>query len=820
MKDEGKIIFFSGLSRAAMTRRIVFLVLLGGVLGLGIFTTYSASRWSGRPFPGFLVTPRLSISGVGLYNWTGTTAGLISYDVILKADDRDLGSQKELYEYASRRAQGEPIRYTIKRDGRIFEAAIAPMRFTLTDLLFLYGSYFLAGFVFVALGAIIFFLKPDTHLSWISFIITLAMAVYYFSMFDMVSTNVGLYRVYIFAAGFASFAQLHFCLYFPEKARFIDRIPRLQYLPFALAALHITIMEATYPDPTFVTFWKLNPLLAGLTTVILLGTLLRSFFRGRSAIARQRAKVVLLGAGIAFPISNFLLVLGSAFSGSVGKYPILNNYVVLPSLVFPVSIAYAIAKHNLFDVDVFIKRTVGYAIMTAVVGTVYLGLQVGLESIVLVPVFGSAARKFTPVLFAFLVVFLFNPLNRMVQDGVDRMFYRKKFDYKVTVTAVSEALSSVLNLDEIVRKIVHTVRSDMFIDRSGLVLAGAQGERLPAYFVGDDPSDASEEIRSGALPANDPLVELVREKKKLITKYDVAEDPYFADVRETCGRRFEELGASLAVPLVYQGEVKAVLAVGHKKSGHFFTREDIELLQTLASHGAVAIESANLAEQMKKEETVRTNLSRYLSPQIVDRIVQNDVQVNLGGDRKVVTVLFSDIRNFTAITENRPPDQLVKILNEYFTEMAQVIFEHQGSLDKYIGDAIVAVFGSLIPLENPSRNAVAAAVAMMKRLPELNRRWETRYGFYMNIGIGVNTGEVFLGNIGSPERMEFTVIGDAVNVAARFSGLAKQGQVLVTKETCVLLGPDVRIREHPPAAVKGKTGKLEVFEIVYTQADI
>ncbi|MBP2678001.1 MAG: signal transduction histidine kinase, partial [Deltaproteobacteria bacterium] len=601
MKDEGKFVFLSGLSRTAMTRRIVFLVLLGGVLGLGIFTTYSASRWSGRPFPGFLVTPRLSISGVGLYNWTGTTAGLISYDVILKADDRDLGSQKELYEYASRRAQGEPIRYTIKRDGRIFEAAIAPMRFTLTDLLFLYGSYFLAGFVFVALGAIIFFLKPDTHLSWISFIITLAMAVYYFSMFDMVSTNVGLYRAYIFTAGFASFAQLHFCLYFPEKARFVDRIPRLQYLPFALAALHITIMEATYPDPTFVTFWKLNPLLAGLTTVILLGTLLRSFFRGRSAIARQRAKVVLLGAGIAFPISNFLLVLGSAFSGSVGKYPILNNYVVLPSLVFPVSIAYAIAKHNLFDVDVFIKRTVGYAIMTAVVGTVYLGLQVGLESIVLVPVFGSAARKFTPVLFAFLVVFLFNPLNRMVQDGVDRMFYRKKFDYKVTVTAVSEALSSVLNLDEIVRMIVHTVRSDMFIDRSGLVLAGAQGERLPSYFVGDDSSGGSEEIRSDALPADDPLVELVREKKKLVTRYDVAEDPYFADVRETCGRRFEELGASLAVPLVYQGEVKAVLAVGHKKSGHFFTREDIELLQTLASHGAVAIESANLAEQMKKE---------------------------------------------------------------------------------------------------------------------------------------------------------------------------------------------------------------------------
>jgi len=234
----------------------------------------------------------------------------------------------------------------------------------------------------------------------------------------------------------------------------------------------------------------------------------------------------------------------------------------------------------------------------------------------------------------------------------------------------------------------------------------------------------------------------------------------------------------------------------------------------------VAIENAKLAERMQKEEVVRTNLARYLSPQIVDRIVQNNVQMNLGGDRKVVTVLFSDIRNFTTITESRPPDQLITILNEYFTSMAETIFEQQGSLDKYIGDAVVAVFGSLIPVENPARNAVAAAIAMMNRLPELNRRWEKRFGFSMNIGIGVNTGEVFLGNIGSPERMEFTVIGDAVNVASRFSGLAKPGEILVTKETLAHLGADFMVREHPPAEVKGKSGKLEVFEIVYTQPEI
>jgi len=286
-------------------------------------------------------------------------------------------------------------------------------------------------------------------------------------------------------------------------------------------------------------------------------------------------------------------------------------------------------------------------------------------------------------------------------------------------------------------------------------------------------------------------------------------------VKEPCGQRFSEMAASLAIPLVYQDQVKGVLALGYKKSGHFYTRDDIDLLQTLANEGAVAIENARMVEQMRKEETVRTNLARYLSPQIVDQIIEKDMRVNLGGDRKVVTVLFSDIRNFTSITETRPPDQLVQILNEYFTEMAGIIFENQGSLDKYIGDAIVAVFGSLIPLENSAAHAVTAAIEMMNRLPALNDRWMRDYGFTMHIGIGVNTGEVFLGNVGSPERMEFTVIGDAVNVASRLSGVAKPGQILVASSTRKAFGQQLRCNPLPPVQVKGKSEPLDVCEVVY-----
>jgi adenylate cyclase len=236
----------------------------------------------------------------------------------------------------------------------------------------------------------------------------------------------------------------------------------------------------------------------------------------------------------------------------------------------------------------------------------------------------------------------------------------------------------------------------------------------------------------------------------------------------------------------------------------------------MAHQGVVAIENSMLVEQMKKDETVRVNLARYLSPHIVERVIKKDLQVNLGGDRKVVTVLFSDIRGFTRISETLPPDQLVQLLNEYFTEMAKVIFENQGSLDKFIGDAIVAVFGSLISIYNPARTAVQAAIQMMKRLEAANERWIGQYGFAINIGIGINTGEVFLGNIGSPERMEFTVIGDAVNIASRFSGVAHPGQILVTRETLSCLGSDIHHRELSPIEVKGKTGKLAAFEMIYS----
>jgi class 3 adenylate cyclase len=253
-------------------------------------------------------------------------------------------------------------------------------------------------------------------------------------------------------------------------------------------------------------------------------------------------------------------------------------------------------------------------------------------------------------------------------------------------------------------------------------------------------------------------------------------------------------------------------------SGDFHaTESEQRMLLSYATQTAYFLESRELAQKMKDEEAVRTNLARYLSPQIVDQVIEDKMQVNLGGDRKIVTALFSDIRKFTTISETMPPDRLVAILNDYFNEMANIIFYHQGSLDKYIGDALIAVYGSLIELENPVKNCIDSAIAMMKIMSKLNWKWSNRYdGFTMDVGIGINTGEVFVGNIGSVERMEFTVIGDAINVASRFSDLAAPGQILITEPAMKMVEGLFDLEELEPVQVKGKSDKLKVFEVVYT----
>jgi adenylate cyclase len=244
----------------------------------------------------------------------------------------------------------------------------------------------------------------------------------------------------------------------------------------------------------------------------------------------------------------------------------------------------------------------------------------------------------------------------------------------------------------------------------------------------------------------------------------------------------------------------------------------IPILVLLLS-GIVALGYDYLVERLEKRR-VRRTLERYVSRDVVKELLDNPQTFfnSLGGVRKPVTILFSDIRGFTTLTENADSSGLVKQLNEYFEEMVAHVFGHQGSLDKFIGDAVMAVWGNIVShgRETDARNAVATALAMKHSLRKLNEDWKKRGMLELAFGIGINYGEVIVGNLGSSEKMELTVIGDPVNLASRLEGLTKKYHVdLLLGETMApLVGDTYILRTVASVQVKGKTKAVDIFTVM------
>jgi len=220
----------------------------------------------------------------------------------------------------------------------------------------------------------------------------------------------------------------------------------------------------------------------------------------------------------------------------------------------------------------------------------------------------------------------------------------------------------------------------------------------------------------------------------------------------------------------------------------------------------------SIIEERQKRK-LKHIFQRYVSPQVVNLIINSSDKPALGGERKKMTVLFSDIRNFTPMSEKLKPEEVVNVLNEYFTSMAEIIFQYDGTIDKFIGDCIMAFWGAPIYHRDDALRAVKAALGMKKKLQELQKKWEKEGKPPIAVGIGINTGEVVVGNIGSPERMEYTTIGDEVNLASRLQSIAKEGQIFISNSTYREVCEEIEAKEITPVKVKGKSEPVILYEV-------
>lgn len=257
---------------------------------------------------------------------------------------------------------------------------------------------------------------------------------------------------------------------------------------------------------------------------------------------------------------------------------------------------------------------------------------------------------------------------------------------------------------------------------------------------------------------------------------------------------------------------RLVVAVEEIGKGNFAYRVNLARNDELGDLGKAI---NRMAEDLRLKERIQTSFGRYVTPEIVERILASPDDEWMKGIRLEATIIFVDIRGFTAMAEGSDPDAVVDLLNSYFTLVTDIIIQHGGYLDKFVGDTVMGVFGALIPDPAHAESAVRAAVEVRQHLPKLEQRLPATAN-HIQVGIGINTGEVVAGNLGSSKRMEYTVIGDNVNVASRLTDLAGPDEILVSEQTYLKLAKssELTFQSRGAIEVKGRKEPVKIYEVL------
>ncbi|MBI5543683.1 MAG: GAF domain-containing protein [Deltaproteobacteria bacterium] len=311
-----------------------------------------------------------------------------------------------------------------------------------------------------------------------------------------------------------------------------------------------------------------------------------------------------------------------------------------------------------------------------------------------------------------------------------------------------------------------------------------------------------------SIRVSDTLVqEILRERQGVLTS-DAKSDERFNKAESVI---LTGVRSAIGVPILVGKEVRAVLVLATKERVDVFTRYDLDVLLAIAAQATLSLEVAENARQLASDAANRAQLARYLSPALVEQIASGVLGLSATGEAHEVTLLFADISGFTDLAEQLGPRDVVALLNEHFAQMAEIVFFHGGMLDKYVGDAIMAVFGA--PLRNPQAPAKAlrAALEMQGRVSDMNALRGASGKPQFQVAIGVHTGWVIFGSMGSARRQDLTVLGDTVATAQKLCAAAQPGQILAS-EVALAASQGAFAAEHQPdLALSGRAANVRAF---------
>ena len=372
------------------------------------------------------------------------------------------------------------------------------------------------------------------------------------------------------------------------------------------------------------------------------------------------------------------------------------------------------------------------------------------------------------------------------------------------LTEIGKTLVRVQGIAQVLERVVDLVFDALPAERAFLLLRDSIDEPLTARVMRN---------RDGTRPAKATLSRTIVNKVMRERVAMLAKDALYDSRLGTSGSvQLTNVRSFMCAPLWSRDEVIGVLYCDNPRSKKF-NEDDLDVFAALCNYAAVAIEQSRLSAQLAEQTRQRERLQRYHSPGVTNQILHGTAEDGgLVAQTRDVSVMFCDIAGFTGLTQHLSPAAVGELLNEFFERMTDVIFDHDGTLDKFIGDAILAVFGA--PLEQPDHatRAVAAAVAMQRELKQLNAE---NPGRPISMRVAINSGEALTGDIGSPRRREFTVLGDVVNTASRMeSSVAQPGQIVISQFTKERLGEGFNLRQLGGIQLRGRDSPIDVFEVV------
>jgi adenylate cyclase len=396
---------------------------------------------------------------------------------------------------------------------------------------------------------------------------------------------------------------------------------------------------------------------------------------------------------------------------------------------------------------------------------------------------------------------------------------QRKANILAEIYEMSKALGSGFDLDKIFTKATDIIFRSTPADRVVALLTDGGVNNNPddaqLSVIATRARDETLEAHARKMTIGRTITRKVMKDRVALLSQDAAADEQFAGVDSIVS---QGVRSTICAPLLTESGVHGALYADRLDPFAAFKPDDLELVSAVAAQTAIAVENVRAHERLAREEVARANYGRFLPEYVVKQILDNPDSFKLGGVMQTITVLFADIRGFTRISEHAAPEKIVQLLNHYFSAMTDIIFAHGGTLDKYLGDGLMVLFGAPTTTPKDAANALSAAVAMQRRMLSINDELRKEGFPEIGIGIGLHTGEVIVGYIGSERRSEYTAIGDAVNTASRLESNAKAGQILISEATAQAARTRYHLTPRDPISVKNREQPVPLFEVEWQRA--